>query len=78
MKVFFALLLAALHVLWSSAFAPRTTFQAARVIPGKICAVKDRRTNVVLNMSEPEKTTAEETKVAAPTSGTFYDDEVSY
>ena len=78
MKVFLALLLAALHVFWISAFAPRTTFQAARVIPGNVCAFKNRRTNIVLKMSEPEKATADEPqKLVAPTSGTYYDDEVS-
>ena len=77
MKVTFATLLVSLIVFSSAAFAPRTTFQAARVIPGNTCAVKKHKTNFLLHMSDPEKSTEEQKSAVTPTSGTYYDDEVS-
>lgn len=64
----------------ASAFAP--VFQPARVVPGTAGRVNNnnyyyRGESCVLSMSDEKPAeTAEEEPKAAPTSGTFYDDEV--
>jgi len=81
MRAVLFLFLAALMAGGSVAFAPsrsKTTFQTARVVPGaRMLAPASLLHMAEKQQGEDDKAVTSE-KPAAPTSGTFYDDEVRF